>query len=67
MADPVAVARKRSIAEGRLRTAVTAASKKFGVAYEEPSIQSRREPALASAHLVENVADFIERITQKER
>jgi hypothetical protein len=64
MADPTAVARKRAIGELRLKKAVSDASRTFGVPFSEVPVQSRREPALASAHFVENVAEFLERITQ---
>jgi hypothetical protein len=48
----------------RLKKAVSDASRTFGVPFSEVPVQSRREPALASAHFVENVAEFLERITQ---
>lgn len=62
MADGVAVAKKRAIAEHRLREAVGRLSEASGVAFAPPAVPANRYPALYAAQLVEGVAEFLERL-----
>jgi hypothetical protein len=63
MADPIAVANKRADAERRLDRAASAASGVFGVTFNRSDTPANRYPDLASMELVNNVAEFIEKIT----
>lgn len=63
MADPIAVANKRVVAEQRLYRAATTASGAFGVPFNRSATPANRYPDLAAAELVESVAEFIENIT----
>lgn len=67
MADPIAVARKRAIAEKRLHAASQEASKAFGVPYKQVHPIQKREPALAAASLIENAAELIENVTATKK
>jgi hypothetical protein len=67
MPDRIAVAQKRAIAEERLRIAVSAAAKAFGVTFNAPAVPRSKYPDLYAAQLVEGVAEFIEQVTQLER
>lgn len=54
---------RRQNAEVRLKKAVDAASKKFGVPFAKPTTLPNRDAALYAAELVEGVAGFLENIT----
>ena len=62
MADRIAVATKRAKAELRLAAAVEAASRATGVPFNKSPTPANRYPDLASAELIESVAEFIEKI-----
>jgi hypothetical protein len=62
VADPVAVATKRAIAEQRMRQAADRLARSVGVEFVPPSVPANRFPDLYAAQLVEGVAVFLERL-----
>lgn len=67
MADKVVTARRRAIAEARLRELIPQASETFGVEFRQSRTLAKRYPDLAAADLVENFADFIEQAIAKQK
>jgi hypothetical protein len=65
VADRIAVATKRAIAEGRLRKAVESLGKTAGVKFVPPAVPAKRFPDLYAAQLVEQVADFLTRLEKE--
>lgn len=63
MAHPRVVAVRRQNAELRLKKAVDAAARKFGIPFKAPTTLPNRAADLYAAELVEGVAAFLEDIT----
>lgn len=67
MAHPRIVAVRRQVADKRLREVAAVAAQTFGVTLKQGPTLANRYPDLASAELIENVADFIEQLTAAHR